>query len=144
MPHFFVTFMTLLTSPTTCCAGTNRLRCRHACNRSAACSACRRPNGSPGVRRAGIRTPPIARDDSVMFVIALDDTRFDRTQPLHIDVRAGVGGVAPWAVAERYLKTSLRMPVSVPGSSFRAAFIFDNLFTTVLRGPTEGKRQWQL
>jgi type VI secretion system protein ImpJ len=39
-----------------------------------------------------------AGDDTAMFVIALDHTWFDATQPLHIDVGAGVRGVAPWAV----------------------------------------------
>ncbi|HXZ07090.1 MAG TPA: type VI secretion system baseplate subunit TssK, partial [Paraburkholderia sp.] len=39
-----------------------------------------------------------AGDDTAMFVVALDDASFDRTQPLHIEVRAGVRGAAPWAV----------------------------------------------
>jgi type VI secretion system protein ImpJ len=39
-----------------------------------------------------------AGDDTAMFAIALDDAWFDPTQPLHVDVRAGVRGVAPWAV----------------------------------------------
>ncbi|QCP53539.1 type VI secretion system baseplate subunit TssK [Trinickia violacea] len=39
-----------------------------------------------------------AGDDTAMFAIVLDDGWFDRQEPLHIDVRAGARGVAPWAV----------------------------------------------
>ncbi|WP_207005384.1 type VI secretion system baseplate subunit TssK [Trinickia mobilis] len=39
-----------------------------------------------------------AGDDTAMFAIQLDDPWFDRKEPLHIDVRAGARGVAPWAV----------------------------------------------
>jgi type VI secretion system protein ImpJ len=37
-------------------------------------------------------------DDTAMFALTLDDAWFDPSQPLHIDARAGVRGLAPWAV----------------------------------------------
>ncbi|TCK36198.1 type VI secretion system protein ImpJ [Paraburkholderia sp. BL8N3] len=39
-----------------------------------------------------------AGDDTAMFAIVLDDTWFDYTQPLVIDVRPGAARVAPWAM----------------------------------------------
>ncbi|WP_169708782.1 type VI secretion system baseplate subunit TssK [Trinickia terrae] len=58
-------------------------------------------------RMRGLAHRPLARDerarysageDTAMFAITLDDAWFDRTEPLHLDVRAGVRSVAPWAV----------------------------------------------
>ena len=37
-------------------------------------------------------------DDTAMFALTLDNAWFDPSQALHIDVRAGVRGIAPWAV----------------------------------------------
>jgi type VI secretion system protein ImpJ len=37
-------------------------------------------------------------DDTAMFALTLDDAWFDPLQTLHIDARAGVRGLGPWAV----------------------------------------------